>query len=122
MTLLATSPINYRVLVRESGVPTGKIYQVLSTLESKGLIEVVQEKPKLFKPTEPKKALRRRLRQIEDTYLELEHKTRETLQDLQLEYNQKHDVIRGIVSEIHVGSDRSKESSGKTSSGQKKKS
>jgi sugar-specific transcriptional regulator TrmB len=99
-----SGPLNYRVLVRESGVPTGKIYQVLATLESKGFIELVQEKPKVFKAAEPKKALRRRLRQLEDDFLELELKTKEALLSLQTQYNLKYDIIQGLVSEIFVGS------------------
>jgi sugar-specific transcriptional regulator TrmB len=104
LTLLMSGPLNYRVLVRESSVPTGKIYQVLATLESKGFIEVVQEKPKVFKAAEPKKALRRRLRQLEDDFLELELKTKEALLSLQSQYNLKYDIIQGLVSEIFVGS------------------
>ncbi len=103
MTLLGSGPTNYRVLVRESGVPTGKIYQIIYGLESKGFLEVFQEKTKLFKAAEPKKALRRRLRQIEDDYLDLEQKTKEILQDLQLKYNQKTDAVQGVVSEIQIG-------------------
>jgi len=103
MTLLSSGPMNYRVLVQESGVPTGRIYQVLSTLESKGFIEVYNDKTKRFKAAEPKIAFRRRLRQIEDDYLELENKTKEALQELQIEYSQKHDAIQGIVNEIRVG-------------------
>jgi sugar-specific transcriptional regulator TrmB len=102
-TLLSNGPMNYRVLVQESGVPTGRIYQVLSTLESKGFIEVDQDKTKLFKATEPKKAFTRRLRQIEEDYLELENKTRQVLQELQMEYSQTYESIKGIVNEIRVG-------------------
>ena len=107
MTLLSNGPMNYRVLVQESGVPTGRIYQVLSTLESKGFIEVDQEKTKLFRAVEPKKAFARRLRQIDEDYLEFENKTRQAMQELQLEYSQKDEGIQGIVSEIRVGYDSS---------------
>jgi len=105
MTLLKNGPMNYRTLAQESGVPTGRIYQVLSTLESKGFIEVDQEKTKFFKAADPKKALMRRLRQIEEDYFELEHKTRQALQVLQLEYSHKYEDVQGIVSQIRVGSD-----------------
>ncbi|HMK94205.1 MAG TPA: helix-turn-helix domain-containing protein, partial [Candidatus Limnocylindrales bacterium] len=77
LTLIEIGPTNYRILVKESNVPTGKIYQVLSTLESKGFIEADQGKPKLFRAIEPKKAFRRRLRQMEDDYLDLERRIRD---------------------------------------------
>jgi len=109
LTLVTNGPSNYRVLGRESNVPIGKIYQVLSTLEAKGFVEVVQEKPKIYKAVEPKKALRRRLKQLEDDFLELEHKIKEELPTLQLQYSLKHDAIQGVVSEIFVGNNSSTE-------------
>lgn len=104
LTLIEIGPTNYRILVKESSVPTGKIYQVLSTLESKGFIEVVRGKPKLFRATEPKIAFRRRLRQMEDDYLDLEHRIREGLKNLELEYSQRYESTQGTVSEVIVGS------------------
>ncbi len=103
LALLMGGALNYRVLCRDSGIPTGKVYQVMSSLESKGFVETAQEKPKIFKAIEPKKALRRRLRQIEDDFFDLELKTREALQNLQLQYSLKYDEIQGIVSQIFVG-------------------
>jgi len=103
LTLLVNGPSNYRILGREANVPTGKIYQVLSTLEAKGFVEVIQGKPKIYRAVEPKKALRRRLRQLEDDFFELERKIREALPTLELQYSMKHDVIQGVVSEIFVG-------------------
>jgi sugar-specific transcriptional regulator TrmB len=103
LTLLIQGSLNYRDLCRDSGVPTGKIYQVLSALESKGFVEISQDRPKVCKAVEPKKALRRRLRQIEEDFFDLELKTREALQTLQLQYNLKYDEIQGIVSEVYVG-------------------
>ena len=105
LTLVEIGPTNYRILVKQSNVPTGKIYQVLSTLESKGFIEVVRGKPKLFRATEPKKAFRRRLRQMEDDYLDLETRIREGLKSLELEYSQRYDGTQGTVTEVIIGSD-----------------
>jgi len=103
LTLLVNGPSNYRVLAKESNVPTGKIYQVLSTLEAKGFVEVIHEKPKIYRAVEPKKALRRRLRQLEDDFFELERKIREALPTLQLQYSLKHEGVQGVVSDIFVG-------------------
>ena len=105
LALIENGPTNYRVLVKQSNVPTGKIYQVLSSLESKGFIEIVEGKPKLFRAAEPKKAFRRRLRQIEDDYQELEHSIREGLQYLQAEYTQRYGNTQGTVTEVIVGSE-----------------
>ncbi len=101
--LIETGPTNYRILVKESKVPTGKIYQVLSALESKGFTETVQGKPMLFRAVEPKKAIRRRLRQIEDDYSDLEHRIKDAMQNLQSEYSQKHDKTQGTVTGVTAG-------------------
>ena len=103
LTLIMQGSMNYRVLSQDSSVPTGKIYQVLSTLESKGFVEISQDRPKVVRAVEPKKAFRKRLRQIEEDFFDLELKTREALQGLQLQYSLKYDEIQGIVSEIYVG-------------------
>lgn len=104
LTLVIGGPANYRVISRQSDVPTGKIYQVLSALEARGFVEVIQEKPKIWRAVEPKKALRRRLKQLEEDAFELEHKIRDVLPTLQLRYGLKHDIIQGVVSEILVNS------------------
>jgi len=103
LTLVINGPANYRVISREAKVPIGKVYQVLSALEAKGCVEVIQEKPKIYRAVEPKKALRRRLKQLEEDSFELERKIREALPALQLQYSLKHDIIQGLVSEILVG-------------------
>jgi sugar-specific transcriptional regulator TrmB len=56
---------------------------------------------------EPKKALQRRLKQLEEDSFELERKIRESLPTLQLQYSLKHDIIQGVVSEIIVGNNSS---------------
>jgi sugar-specific transcriptional regulator TrmB len=104
LTLIEIGPTNYKILVKESNVPTGKIYQVLSTLESKGFIEVVQGKPKLFRASEPRKAFRRRLRQMEEDYLDLEYRIKEELKNLELEYSQRYESAQGTVTDVTVGS------------------
>jgi sugar-specific transcriptional regulator TrmB len=103
LTLVTMGSMNYRILCRDSGVPTGKIYQVLSTLESKGFVEISQERPKIISAAEPKRAFRHRLRQIEEDFNNLELETRDALQSIQFQYNLKYDKIQGIVSEIFDG-------------------
>jgi len=103
LTLVKNGPANYRVLGKKSNVPLGKIYQVLSTLEAKGFVEVIHVKPKIYEAVEPKKALRRRLRQLEDRTSELRWKIREVLPTLQFQYGLRHDAIQGVVDGIFVG-------------------
>lgn len=43
---------------RESGVSYGKIYEVLASLERKGLVKVVPEKTKMFVATDPKNLMK----------------------------------------------------------------
>jgi len=103
ISLVENGSSNYSSIAKESKVPTGKIYQVLSALESKGFIEVLEGKPKSFRAVEPKKACRRRLRQMEDDYLDLENKIGEAMQNLQFQYSQKYDKTQGIVTEVIIG-------------------
>ena len=50
-----------RTLASKSGVPFGRIYDVLASLESKGLVEKQMSRPKKFLAVEPKIALKRLL-------------------------------------------------------------
>jgi len=52
-TLVKFGKSSASILSRESGVPYGKIYVVLGSLEAKQLVRVVPEKTKLFIPTNP---------------------------------------------------------------------
>lgn len=103
LTLVKNGPANYRNVARGANVPTGKIYQVLSTLGAKGFVEVIQQRPKIYRAFEPKIALRRRLKQLEEDFFELERKIRDELPTLQLQYSLKHNIVRGVLSEILVG-------------------
>jgi sugar-specific transcriptional regulator TrmB len=107
-TLIENGPTNYRALVKESNVPTGRIYQVLANLGSKGFVEADVGTPRLFKAIEPKKAIIRRLRQIEEDYLDLENRIKDVLLNLQFEYSQKYNMGQGIITEIIVGFDKFK--------------
>lgn len=57
ITLLAQGVSDARVLSSKSGVPYGRIYNVLSSLESQGLLESQRSRPKKFLAVEPKFAL-----------------------------------------------------------------
>ncbi|MFX0038947.1 MAG: TrmB family transcriptional regulator [Promethearchaeota archaeon] len=60
ITLLNSSNINppsAKEISLESGVPSGRIYEVLEDLKKKGLIEIIDSRPKKFKAISLNKAL-----------------------------------------------------------------
>jgi sugar-specific transcriptional regulator TrmB len=61
----------------KSGVPYGRIYDVLNSLESKGLIKLVLKKPKTYNAIDPELIL---IKQIEKQISELEKLKEETKQ------------------------------------------
>jgi HTH-type transcriptional regulator, sugar sensing transcriptional regulator len=72
LTLLQTGQMKARELSRVSGIPYGRIYDVLYSLEKKGLVLVVQSDPKNFEAVKSSIAIERlieqeklRLREIE---------------------------------------------------------
>ncbi len=61
LTLLSRGVCDARKLSSKSGLPFGRIYDVLSSLESKGLVEKQATRPKKFLAVEPRFALKRLL-------------------------------------------------------------
>ncbi len=59
ITLLASGISNARALSKKSGVPYGRIYSVLSSLEGQGLLEEQKSRPKKFLAIEPRFALKK---------------------------------------------------------------
>ena len=72
-SLLSAGISNAKEISLQSGVPWGRIYDVLSTLEGKGLVESQSSRPKQFIPVEPSRAL--------ETLLELKFREIEVLKD-----------------------------------------
>ncbi|TXT62856.1 MAG: putative transcriptional regulator [Promethearchaeota archaeon] len=57
ITLLKFGEMPARKITKESGVPIGRVYDVLIELKEKGLIEIQEEVwPKLYKPIQPSQA------------------------------------------------------------------
>ncbi len=56
-SLLSTGLSEAKVICNHSGVPWGRIYDVLNSLEGKGLVESQSSRPKQFLPVEPRVAL-----------------------------------------------------------------
>ena len=61
ITVLASGVSNARTLSKKSGVPYGRIYSVLSSLESQGLLEEQKSRPKKFLAVEPRFVLKKLL-------------------------------------------------------------
>lgn len=61
LTLLSMGTSDARKLSSQSGLPFGRIYDVLSSLESKGLVEKQASRPKKFLAVRPKLALKKLL-------------------------------------------------------------
>ncbi len=57
LTASKSNPPTAREISQESGVPSGRIYEVLGDLESKGLVEIIEARPKKFKALSLNKAL-----------------------------------------------------------------
>ncbi len=57
ITLLKSGTLTAKKLVELSGIPHSRIYDVAQRLSEKGLIEIVEEKPRKFKPVDPEIAL-----------------------------------------------------------------
>ncbi len=71
LTLLKSGSLSASELVKKSGIPHSRIYDVARKLSEKGLIEVIEGKPRRFKPVDPDIALRafieREKRRLEKT-------------------------------------------------------
>jgi len=60
VTLLTSSkinPLSARQISSQSGVPSGRIYEVLEELNTKGLIEIIESRPKKYKAISLNKGL-----------------------------------------------------------------
>ena len=73
-------------LAKKSGVPYGRIYDVLYQLESKGFVKVVLGKPKKFAPIEPKIALDSALKKLKESYEEIEKEAKCDKEELAKEF------------------------------------
>jgi len=83
LTLLKEGPLTGTILSKLSNVPHGKTYVTSSTLQKKGFITIMQEKPKIFQAINPdivvKGAINEKLRKFK----ELESNLPNQLKDLQ---------------------------------------
>ncbi|XGI83878.1 TrmB family transcriptional regulator [Halorutilales archaeon Cl-col2-1] len=76
-------------LSKLSDVPQSRIYDVLSTLERKGLIQVKPSSPKKYEPLPVKTGLDNRIRQIEAEYEARIQELREMVEEIADEFPEK---------------------------------
>lgn len=57
LALLINGPLTSVEVVKRSGIPHSRIYDVAKRLSEKGLIEIVNSRPRLFKPVDPRVAV-----------------------------------------------------------------
>lgn len=78
LALLINGPMTGNEIHRASGVPHGKTYSALEKLEAKGFINVIAERPKVFKPVDPsivvKDALENKLKKAQELFKNLPEK------------------------------------------------
>ncbi len=72
LALIKNGPQEYTGLIKLSGVPYGKIYTTMGTLAKKGWARASKDRPKIFYPVEPERALKDHLERIRKTISELE--------------------------------------------------
>jgi sugar-specific transcriptional regulator TrmB len=66
-----------------SGVPQGRIYNVLENLENKGLVSLVDENPKRYEPIEPEKGLGSILNERQKEWNEKKQRIEEMIRSLE---------------------------------------
>ena len=74
-------------LAKRSGVPFGRIYDVLYQLESKGFVKVLFEKPKKFAPVDPKMALESTVKKMKENFEEIEKEAVKDKEELQKQFS-----------------------------------
>jgi sugar-specific transcriptional regulator TrmB len=73
LNLVINGAQHYKSLVRNSGIPYGKIYAIMNALELKGFVTISSGRPKRFRAVNPQTVLDQHyvdLRQALDDYLE----------------------------------------------------
>jgi len=70
-------------LSRKSRVPQGKIYHTLQILKDKGLVTVIDSKPKIFRAINPKIGIKKLLRSRKERLSELDSYLPKTISELQ---------------------------------------
>jgi len=81
--LLKLKSVTGGFLSKKSGVPQGKIYQTAYSLKEKGLVTVIDTKPKVFRAIDPKIGVGQLLRNREERLRELDTYLPKAISELQ---------------------------------------
>ena len=84
-------------LAKKSGVPFGRIYDVLYLLESKGFVKVVLTQPKQFSPIPPKAALSSALKRLKEEYTSVEQEVSQDMDALEKEYLNQEELKKPTI-------------------------
>jgi sugar-specific transcriptional regulator TrmB len=95
LTLIRHGPQNYKGLIELSGVPYGKIYSTLKTLDNKGWVKTMDQRPKIFCAVDPEIPLRDGINKIRNMVNELEESFQRITPRLKTLYNHSHKKVIG---------------------------
>jgi sugar-specific transcriptional regulator TrmB len=87
-------------LSKKTGVPFGRIYDVLYQLEAKCFIKVVLTQPKAFSPIQPRVALSSALKKLKEEYSDIETQGLKTIEELQKDYLSEEELKRPSISMV----------------------
>ena len=77
LNLVINGSQHYKSLVRNSGIPYGKIYATMKELALKGFITISSDRPKIFRAVDPQTVFDKHyvvMQQALDDYLERSHR------------------------------------------------
>ena len=66
LSLLNSKSLSAREIIKRSGVPRGRIYNVLKDLMSKGMVHIQDSRPKIYKAIPPNRAMNNLISHIEE--------------------------------------------------------
>jgi sugar-specific transcriptional regulator TrmB len=95
LALIKHGPQNYKGLIELSGVPYGKIYSTLKTLDNKGWVKTTDQRPKIFYAVDPEIPLRNGINKIRNIVYDLEESFQRITPRLKTLYNHSHKKVIG---------------------------
>jgi len=105
LTLLINGPLSGNETHRASGVPHGKTYNTLEKLQAKGFVNILTEKPKIFKAVDPniviQDILEKKLTTFQDLYKNLPSKL-EGMKRTRLKEEPISEKIQFVCEESHA--------------------
>lgn len=105
ISLLVNGPMSGNETHKASGVPHGKTYNTLEKLQERGFVNVLTEKPKVFKAVDPniviEDMLEKKLNKFQDLYKNLPSKL-ESMKRIRLKAEPVSEKIQFVCEESHA--------------------